>query len=85
MVLVTIRYFQQRIVLRPLPASYILGNITISLASVMVLIWSVISALERMKYLAWCKDPADSPLDNPDEQMATMKVCVPGSLERDGY
>ena len=73
--LVVLRYFQQRVVLRPLPASYVVGNVTISLASLMFVGYAGISASLRLEYLDWCLHQDETGAANPDTSVTSMKVC----------
>lgn len=52
----TLSYYQQRR-LRPLSTSYIIGNVTIGLSTVMITCWAIVSASGRFEYLKWVENP----------------------------
>jgi hypothetical protein len=55
-----LRFFQQR-TLRPLARSYIVGNITISLSTLCITAWTIISAMARVQYMRWEDNPVGYP------------------------
>jgi hypothetical protein len=55
-----LRFFQQR-KLRPLAKSYVVGNITISLSTLCITAWTIVSAISRVQYMRW----EDNPVGNP--------------------